>query len=561
VTSRRASALPRRRIAAPSLPLGSVRGPKTAFFWLRGILAAHLSVRAKLTLWYGLMCAVTLGLVGVAMALYLGYQFQRDIDKRLADSSQRVGQLLPAAMHQVVPPSYPSGATQQCALGSPVLKEYCRHVQYILQEDPAKIANVGESQFVILSFDPVGLGEVRGPSGVPRPPSTTVTLQPLGLEPPPIARTVLETNAVYQKVVAQSDGLLLDRSYQGETFRAEITRLTLPRELLRAPHPSRYFGLLVVYQKEGVYTQVTQQFQLVLIVGTLLGLAIALAAGWLVARAALRPIGRISRTVRSIGESRDLGRRVNFVGPMDEVGRLAQTFDGMMGRLEGAFENQKRFIADASHELRTPLTAIRGNADLMRRAPPGEQEACLKSIRREAERMSRLVNDLLLLAEADMAEHPIHKRPVELDEALMDVYNSALVIAGDKVDIVLDGVEPVSVEGDADRLKQLMLNLVDNAVKFTPEGGTVSLRLSVRDGAALVEVSDSGIGIPPEEQQAIFERFHRVEASRSRRGTGLGLAICTWIVDQHGGEINVRSQLGKGSTFTIRLPGARKRAA
>jgi signal transduction histidine kinase len=227
----------------------------------------------------------------------------------------------------------------------------------------------------------------------------------------------------------------------------------------------------------------------------------------------------------------------------------------MMERLEKAFETQKRFIADASHELRTPLTAIRGNADLMRIAPPEERDVCLTAIRREAERMSRLVTDLLLLAEADVEQQPVDKRPVDLDQLVTEVYRSALAVAGGRVSVELEPADAVRIPGDPDRLKQLILNLMDNAIKFTPDGGAVNLSLIAEADGARIEVVDSGIGIAPEEQEAIFERFYRVEQSRARKGSGLGLAICAWIVHAHGGTIDVRSASGKGSTFTVRLPG------
>jgi signal transduction histidine kinase len=239
---------------------------------------------------------------------------------------------------------------------------------------------------------------------------------------------------------------------------------------------------------------------------------------------------------------------------MDEVGRLAETFDSMMDRLEQSFETQKRFIADASHELRTPLTAIKGNAELISIAPPDERDLCVSAIRREAERMSRLVNDLLLLAEADIAEQPIHPRPLDLRPLVEDVYRAAQLLGGEKVTVLLEEAQPTPAVADPDRIKQLLLNLVDNAVKFTPQGGAVSLRLSQNGGWTEIAVSDTGVGISSEEQDAIFRRFYRVDKSRSTRGSGLGLAICSWIAEAHGGSIDVSSIPGKGSTFTLRLP-------
>jgi signal transduction histidine kinase len=313
--------------------------------------------------------------------------------------------------------------------------------------------------------------------------------------------------------------------------------------------------VLEVFQEEHNYIDIQDRLNLILVFAIPLTLLVAVVAGWWIARAALRPINRISRTVRSIGESRDLSRRLDFVGPYDEVGRLAVTFDGMMDRLEKVFETQKRFVADASHELRTPLTAIRGNADLYSRAPPDERDLCVASIRREAERMSRLVADLLLLAAADIEEQPVHKKPVVLDELLRDVYRAALILASDNVTVSLDAQDGVMIEADADRIKQLVLNLVDNAVKFTPTGGHVTISLRASPAGAVIGVADTGIGIALEEQQAIFDRFYRVDHARAKRGSGLGLSISSWIAAAHGGHIEVESRPGAGSTFTVHLPG------
>jgi signal transduction histidine kinase len=226
----------------------------------------------------------------------------------------------------------------------------------------------------------------------------------------------------------------------------------------------------------------------------------------------------------------------------------------MMDRLEHVFETQKRFVADASHELRTPLTAIRGNAELLSIAPPEEREVCITSIRREAERMSRLVADLLLLAAADIEERPVHLQRVDLREVLEDVYRSAVVLSDGKVAVECEVRQPVLIDADPDRIKQLVLNLVDNAIKFTPPGGTVIIGLAPEAGGAEIRVTDTGIGIPEEEQVSIFRAFYRVDGARRKRGSGLGLAISAWIVAAHNGRIEVKSEPGKGSTFVVHLP-------
>jgi signal transduction histidine kinase len=331
--------------------------------------------------------------------------------------------------------------------------------------------------------------------------------------------------------------------------------------------------LIVDDQVEGVVqvgtalTQVDQtQRQLlgILVAGGLLAVVVAAVSGGLLSRTALRPIDRITQTALTISRTEDLSRRLDVSGPADEVGRLAATFNEMLGRLETLFRTQRRFIADVSHELRTPLTIVQGNVDLLRRGAAKDPEArreTLADIEAEVARMSRLVADLLLLARVD-AGVDLEKEPVELDTLLLEIYRQARLIS-DGVDVKLGHEDQAVVLGDADRLRQLFLNLVDNALKYTPPGGQVTLSLYREEAWVLVVVADNGIGIPAEDLEPgpngislIFERFYRADPARSRAqgGSGLGLSIAHWITQAHGGAIDVQSEVGRGSTFTVRLP-------
>ena len=245
--------------------------------------------------------------------------------------------------------------------------------------------------------------------------------------------------------------------------------------------------------------------------------------------------------------------------PTDELGRLTDTINDMLGRLETLFQMQQRLVADVSHELRTPLTTIQGNLDLLRRGAaddPAMRGEALHAIGAETERMRRLVNDLLLLAQAD-AGLKLILQPVELDTLLLDVYRQTNVMAGG-VALRLGAEDQAMVQGDADRLRQLLLNLVVNALKYTPAGGEVTLGMRRSDGWVQVSVSDTGVGIAPEDLAHIFDRFYRADPSRAcSGGFGLGLPIAQWIAQAHGGRIEVVSELGKGSTFTVWLPETR----
>jgi two-component system OmpR family sensor kinase len=301
---------------------------------------------------------------------------------------------------------------------------------------------------------------------------------------------------------------------------------------------------------------------LVLAGGGAAAVALAAVVGWLSAHRALKPLDAMTETALQITRTDDLSRRIAMTGAAhDEVGRLAQAFNDTLERLERLFNAQRRFLADVSHELRTPLTTIRGNVDLLRRMG-GADETSLDAIQSEAERMTRLVGDLLLLAQSDAGTLPTARHPVELDTLLLDVYREAQVLAGG-VNLSIGEIDQAIVLGDRDRLYQLLLNLVANALKFTPEGGKVSLGLSKVNDWARIVVSDTGIGIPPEELSEVFERFYRVDKARSRAqgGAGLGLAIAQRIANIHGGRIEVVSDgiNGHGSTFSVWLPLAREK--
>jgi len=286
----------------------------------------------------------------------------------------------------------------------------------------------------------------------------------------------------------------------------------------------------------------------------LLSLVFTGVLGNLLVRRALTPVEKITRTAQEIETSSDLNRRVAYTGPPDEIGRLAATFDHLITHLHRVFESQKQFVADASHELRTPLTVIQGNTDLLKRnLNKQDREESLTAIESEAKRMTKVVNDLLLLAELESGQSSPQER-VNLREMVNEEYKRVRNFAGNR-GIFTGNIEDLSVKGDVYRLKQLLGNLVDNAIKYTPEGGTITLSL-FRDGEwARLEVKDTGIGISRENLDHLFERFYRVDKSRSRGGggTGLGLSIAKSIAEQHGGKITVESEAGKGSTFTAWL--------
>jgi len=293
-----------------------------------------------------------------------------------------------------------------------------------------------------------------------------------------------------------------------------------------------------------------------------LGLALALLMGSWISRRALAAVDQIITEVREITDGRSLHRRLAEPLVKDELGRLAETLNQMMTRLERSFAALRRFTADASHELKTPLTVLRAGVERAITTPnlPQDTLATLEETLQEIKRMTELVDALLTLARADEGIAPLHREPVDLREIVEEVRETGELLAeesGVRVEVATPP-EPMVVSVDATRIRQLILNLLTNAVKYTPPGGTVRMQLGAADGRVTLSVADTGIGIAPGDLPHIFDRFWRADSARTRTGerpgAGLGLAISKWIAEAHGGRIDVVSRPGRGTTFTVTLP-------
>ena len=333
-------------------------------------------------------------------------------------------------------------------------------------------------------------------------------------------------------------------------------------------------GAVQVIKPVGEVRKTLGQVSRYLTFGTALSLILAAIVGAFLARRALAPIEQIANLASSISGAQDLSRRIDIPIDDSEVGRLAATFNEMMSRIERLFLTQQRLIADVSHELRTPLTTIQGNVGLLRRATSAAtseaaranltkevMQESLTEVDEETIRMGKMINDLLLLAQADSGMLQVQMEPVEMDTLLLEVYRQTRRFAEQTrspgaLDIRLGSEDQAMVLGDQERLRQLLLNLSENAVKYTLDGGTVTLSLENRENWVTVSISDTGIGIKPEHQAAIFERFFRTDKARSRElgGSGLGLSIVQSIARAHGGKITVTSVPNEGSTFVLWLP-------
>ncbi len=321
-------------------------------------------------------------------------------------------------------------------------------------------------------------------------------------------------------------------------------------------HDVNYY--VVVAQPLHDFVEQLEAMRRVFYLGLPAALFVAGLGGLLLARKSLAPVVAMSGQAERIS-ARNLHERLPVRNQDDELGHLARVFNDLLSRLDRSFESMRAFTADASHELRTPLSIIRGEADvaLSRERESAEYKEALSVIQEEARRLSGLVDDMLELARADAGQRPLRIEEFYINDLIEECRRAVHVLALQKgVAIEVRPSSDISYRGDEDLLRRMMLNLLDNAIKYTPAGGLVSVEAAAESDSIKVKVSDTGAGIPVEARPQIFERFYRVSQSRSRveGGAGLGLAIAKWAAEAHGGAINLTSTTGHGSVFTVTLP-------
>jgi heavy metal sensor kinase len=318
------------------------------------------------------------------------------------------------------------------------------------------------------------------------------------------------------------------------------------------------YDLMIGTPMEDFY-DATDRFRLILLLSIPALLGVASAGAYWLSRSAIAPVGEIARAASSIREN-EMSKRLPVPQTGDELQSLSETLNELFGRLEGAFKRISEFTADASHELRTPIALMRTRTEVALRKQRSEAEyrETLIRIHSELERTSALIENLMTLARADSGTQTVPLAPTEMNEVLAEIWEPAKLLAKVKSIHYEQKLtdSPLVVSGNAALLRRLFLILIDNAVKYTPSEGRISVALETRNSSAVAEIRDNGIGIPPSDIPHIFERFYRSDASRSRDsgGTGLGLSIAKWIAEAHNGEISVVSTLGEGSTFRVQLP-------
>jgi heavy metal sensor kinase len=456
-----------------------------------------VSIRTRLTLWYSGVLALIVIVMGGFLVWRLRVDLVNNLDASLANRADQTA----AALEDPEDPRELLDLEELAGRGAASLRS-SGIVTQVISPDGRVVRSIGE--------------EVKG------------TLLPSG------AARSMGTD-VHATVKAGDDD-----------FRILATRLTRTR------------NILVVANSMEPAEQATRGLVVLLVLALPEAIAASAAVGYVLARRAFAPIDEMTRTAAAIGGD-DAAARLTVPTIEDEVGRLGRTLNDMLDRLQRALAEQRRFVADASHELRTPLAIMQSEIDVALRSSgtPPEARPVLASTGEEVRRMTRIVEGLLTLAQADEGRLQLSRTDVDLAEMAKAVAGRLDLTASAKhTSITVDSPVPVVVNGDQMRLDQLITNLVENAVKYAPEGSSVRVGVRSNDGSALISVADSGPGISRADTAHIFDRFYRVDKARARDagGAGLGLAICRSIAFAHNGDISVESTVGEGTVFEVRLP-------
>jgi heavy metal sensor kinase len=461
----------------------------------------RLSIRWRLTMWYGVVLSGVLSVFGAAVYLVMWHALLARTGSGMEMESVEVAEEV-------------ARTGSRSLLGTGLGRRFARHPGYDIQvSDPG-----GEPLF---RSDRIKDGGLPGP-------------------------TSLDTGRV-----------VYEDFHRGRSGRFRLLSRVIPG-------PTGPLVLQIAASSEGDDQELGELITALAIAGPL-ALALALGGGYLLARKALAPVDRMAAEADQITATR-LDRRLEVPNPGDELGRLAGTLNGMMARLERSFEEIRRFTADAAHELRTPLAVMRNAVEVALRSPrdPEDYRRVLGDVLEEIERLTRLAEQLLFLCREDAGLVPLAMRQVRLEGLVRETTEHMMAVADAKgVTLRCEALAPATIRGDLDQIRRLLFNLLDNAIKFTPAGGTVGVRLGLSDGLARVEIIDTGAGIPAEHLPHVFERFYRVDPARASEaeGVGLGLSICRSIAEAHGGEIRVESVVGCGTQAILTFPASATEAA
>lgn len=527
----------------------------------------NLSLRARLTLWFALVMALSIGLFGALTYTSVSNELITNLDVSLNKVISSLDVIIRKQAEQtdLRPPKEPIQRRRPLT-ASDHEKDTAKDALAFLRSDSLSADTAIKSAIKPLKSEGSSTKKPSEPENVDG--IWTEIYEHILLTPRNFMIQVMDSTGtiVYRSENLGEDSLKLSLAFvtqardsvaQFTTIQQMVPERDEQQSIRVAIARSRSAYIVAGYPSGELQSLLEEFFSTLIVLGPAVFL-LSTIGGWFLAKASLHPVDEITRTAQDITAS-NLSRRIPVPKTNDEIGRLSETLNDMISRLESSFERIRQFTADASHELRTPLTILTGEMELALRTrkSPQEYQDILSSALQEVLRLSHVVESLLLLSRSDMGQVSMHKEPTNLTETLADLADAATILGTQKdIYITFRHTEDLFIEADRAKLYQMFLNLVDNAVKYTPEGGMISIAVHRDGGFAEVRVRDTGIGISLEHRAKIFDRFYRVDKARSREvgGAGLGLSIVQWIVQIHGGTINVESEPGQGSTFIVCLP-------
>ncbi len=351
----------------------------------------------------------------------------------------------------------------------------------------------------------------------------------------------------------------LEKAFSGDVFYETVGEKGSRMRIITMPIKENGKVLTIVQVGTSLedFDESMSKLLMVMAISIPTALALTIIGGYFLAKKSLKPVDQIRKAAIKIS-STNLEERIDVGGRRDELGKLAETFNDMIERLRDSFQRINQFSIDVSHELKTPLAILKGETEvaLRKEREKEEYQRILKSNLEEINRMTKIIDDLLFLSKAETKNLSVNREPVVLQDLITDVCLDMKSYAEQKgVSLQIGTLEDITLEGDELKLRRMLMNLIDNGIKYTPPGGKVEVSSSIDDGYARIDIRDTGVGISATDLKYIFDRFYRADKARKRdTGTGLGLAICKWIVEAHNGKIEVDSVPKKGSTFSVLLP-------
>jgi heavy metal sensor kinase len=464
----------------------------------------NLPIKWRLTLWYGLILTLILSIFSSGVYIYFRNSLQKSIDAKI----KSIGEILSSSMTE----SHNTG----------IFGNFERYLENVLGRKP-------KGKFIQIMDASGKIGAKMNDVETEILPSNFKTLE-----------KVLNGEVVYETI---------------ERVHPRLRMVTIP--IIENKENRKVTSIVQIGTSLEDFDETMKKLLIIMLISIPTSIGISIVGGYFLAKKAFRPVDQIRKAAVKITLN-NLGEKIDIGGRRDELGRLARTFNEMISRLRDSFLRINQFSIDVSHELKTPLTILKGQTEVALRKERDNEDYknILRSNLEEIDRMAEIIDDLLLLSKADTKEIKLNVEDVSLRDLIADVCMNVKIFADNKgIGLIIKELEDVKIKGDELKLRRMFLNIVENGIKYTPNGGMVEISSFINNGCVQIDIRDNGVGIAEDDIKFVFDRFYRGDKSRKREsGSGLGLSISKWIADVHKGTIEVKSRLSEGSLFSIKLP-------